>query len=346
VARRVSKRQMIEALIESQIPGISASFIAAFDQIKSDVQVNALIEVLKRGDIDAALLIVNMSPSAFTSYVRQIESAYIASGDQTMAGVRPVLDPRTGARLIIRFDGRNPAAEEFLKELSGKRIVEIVASQLDAIREDLTAGMMAGNNPRTMALDLVGRYDPRIGKRTGGKIGLTKQQMGWLRNAREELTSGSKDGLSNYLTRALRDRRFDRTVLKAIRDGSPIDPKQVQAMMTRMNDIALKYRADTIARSEAMNAFSVAQENALQDAVSKGFLRPSQVSMVWRTASDSRVRDSHAEMEGQRVKLGESFVSGDGNFLRYPRDPDAIAAEIIQCRCIREDDIDYFEGVL
>jgi uncharacterized protein with gpF-like domain len=55
---------------------------------------------------------------------------------------------------------------------------------------------------------------------------------------------------------------------------------------------------------------------------------------TWNTAGDERVRESHADMEGQQVPLGQPFVSGLGNDLMYPGDPSAPAEDVINCRCV------------
>ena len=39
--------------------------------------------------------------------------------------------------------------------------------------------------------------------------------------------------------------------------------------------------------------------------------------MIWRTAKDNRVRDSHRAMNGQRVSYGSSFTSGNGVSIRF-----------------------------
>jgi hypothetical protein len=50
-------------------------------------------------------------------------------------------------------------------------------------------------------------------------------------------------------------------------------------------------------------------------------------------------------MEGQTVKYGEKFVSGLGNELAYPGDPDAPAEDRINCRCWREFRINFYAGL-
>lgn len=49
----------------------------------------------------------------------------------------------------------------------------------------------------------------------------------------------------------------------------------------------------------------------------------------WRTARDNIVRDSHEELEGQIVRVGEPFSNG----LLYPGDRSGALEEFINCRC-------------
>lgn len=54
---------------------------------------------------------------------------------------------------------------------------------------------------------------------------------------------------------------------------------------------------------------------------------------VWKTQRDSRVRDSHRTMQGQRRDLREPFTTGHGIRIAYPGDPTAPIEEWAQCRC-------------
>lgn len=54
---------------------------------------------------------------------------------------------------------------------------------------------------------------------------------------------------------------------------------------------------------------------------------------IWVTRQDNRVRDSHTDMHGQRRMLGDPFLSGNGNSLLHPHDPNAPIDETANCRC-------------
>lgn len=54
-----------------------------------------------------------------------------------------------------------------------------------------------------------------------------------------------------------------------------------------------------------------------------------EVLLQWRSAHDGRVRDSHAHLDGIRIKPGETFPNG----CRYPGDPQGRGGEVYNCRC-------------
>jgi Phage Mu protein F like protein len=323
---------------------VSDGFLSAIQDIADNAQLDYIIAALHGNNLDEAIFAIQMSPAAFATYTEQIRQTYIMAGTQTAAGFPPIRDPNTGMRLAVRFDGRNTAAETFLAETAGQSVTNINNQQLLDLREAMSSGLIRGDNPKTVALDIVGRIDS-TGRRAGGKIGLTGQQMKYVDNARDELRSGDPARLANYLTRARRDKRFDATVLKAIRSGEPISPDKIVAMVGRYSDLMLQLRGETIARTEVMTALAEAQAEAMRQVLKTGGLKSEQVKKVWRTAGDGRVRDSHQTMDGQEVGIDEPFISGDGNSIMYPCDPEAPAEEVINCRCIVEDKIDYFAGV-
>jgi hypothetical protein len=192
--------------------------------------------------------------------------------------------------------------------------------------------MNEGKNPNNVALDIVGRIGAS-GRREGGIIGLTQSQMDSVANYRGLLERGS----SAALDRLLRDKRFD----SAVEGDDVIPADKIDRMVTAYTNNMLRYRGETIGRTEAMGALHTAQQQGIEQAVAAGVLKAKQVKFRWNTSQDDRVRDSHAEIEGQVRALGEEFDNG----LLYPGDPSGPPEEIINCRCWRTPEIDYLEGV-
>lgn len=94
-------------------------------------------------------------------------------------------------------------------------------------------------------------------------------------------------------------------------------------------------RAMTIARTETLTAVSIGQADKREQY--KEMFPDAKLRKMWITSQDDRVRDEHAEMEGETVGVDEEFSNG----LKYPRDPSGEAASVINCRCTL---LDYVEG--
>ena len=267
--------------------------------------------------------------------------------------------PVDGMDMRMVFDVRSPAAEAWLGK-SSERIVEIVAEQRRVIRQTLQAGMAVGNNPRTTALDIVGRIDPVRRVRVGGVLGLTEQQAGWVANGRTDLNlltatpdqvrdyfasigRNVPDGyspLSSYKSRALRDKRFDAMVDRAVRDGKPLTQAQIDKAITQMQNRAQRYRGETVARTESLNALRAGHHDAVAQAIEVGDVDARDTYHTWDATGGGRTRDAHMEADGQRKPINEPFVVG-GELLMYPGDPAGSAENIINCRCKERTEIDF-----
>lgn len=319
------------------------AFLEAIDDVKSRVEIWRIIERLERRDIEGALRAVHLDPAAFRPLDNAISQAFNGGGAATTRGL-PLLREPGGGQLVIRFDARNLRAEQWLRDHSSRLITGIIEDQRTGIRQALVAGMEAGKNPRSTALDIVGRINRASGRREGGIIGLTACQEQFARNYLDELLSGDPARMRNALERVRRDKRFDRTVLKAIREGQPVDAEVASRMVGRYHDRLLMLRGETIARTETMAALNESQVEAMRQAV-EGGVDPTTIFKAWHSASDNRVRHSHQVMHGQEVGLDERFQSPSGALLRYPGDPEAPAEEIINCRCWMETKIDFLAGL-
>jgi HK97 family phage portal protein len=95
-------------------------------------------------------------------------------------------------------------------------------------------------------------------------------------------------------------------------------------------------RAQTIARTEVLSAYSEAEE-LRQDEIEKSF--PDQkIKRTWITMLDEFVRDgsshpaNHVKLHGVEKLRGKAFDDGLSK-LEYPRDPSGAAGSVINCRC-------------
>lgn len=336
----MARNARLAQLIDTWDPLVQQAFLQAIYDARAGAHVDQIVRMIEAGNIDGAIRAAGLDPNVFRPFDLAITQAFEAGGNLTAQAV-PAIISADGLRTVFRFSVRNPAAEDWLLNLSSNAIQQILTDQRQMIREVLTTGMSKGLNPRTVALDLVGRIDKATGRREGGLIGLTSSQAKWVQNYEEELRSINP---SAALDRLLRDKRFDPTVRRAIDTGDPIPSDTVDKMVVTYRNRALRMRAEAIGRTEAMAALHGAQEQSIQQAIDAG-IDPQNVRFVWHTARDKRVRDTHKTMEGETVGVGEPFITGSGAQLMYPGDPNGPPEEIINCRCDRSVRIDFLANI-
>lgn len=329
-----------DQLIDRLEPTVRKAFVDAIYAMRGRADLAQITAMLERRDVEGALRAVGLDPATFRLFDRSIANVFETGGVATATAL-PVVRGPDGFRTIVQFSIRNPAAEQWLRTYSAGLVTDILDDQRAMIRQTLTAGLARGDNPRTTALDLIGRIGAS-GKREGGSLGLTSSQEMWVRNYAEELASENPKAA---LARTLRDNRFDRAVIKAAESGEPIPAALREKMVTAYKNRALRYRAETIARKETITALHTAQEQAMQQAIASGAISPDAVTYTWHTAHDKRVRDTHRTMDGQVKPMGQPFVTGAGVRLRYPGDELGPPAEVINCRCWREPKVDFLRGV-
>ena len=75
---------------------------------------------------------------------------------------------------------------------------------------------------------------------------------------------GLETGDRTILERALRDRRFDATVERALRGEGKLSKDQIDRMAGRYRERMLKYRAETIARTESMTSIHAGSYEAIR----------------------------------------------------------------------------------
>lgn len=327
-------------LIDKWDENLRRAFIRAVYDIRSQARLGQIISMIEQNNIEGAVRAVGLDPAFFRLWDRALEDAFEAGGRAVMNLVPAVRDVN-GVKLTVQFNIRNPDAESWIRQHSSSSIVEIIEDQRNMIREHLQAKLAQGVNPRQTALELVGRIAPS-GRREGGVIGLTSSQAEWVRNYQAELASNNP---AAALSRSLRDKRFDAALRRASAEGIPIEPALRERMVQSYTNRALKYRADSIARTETMAALHQSQEEAIRQGISSGSIDHDNVTEVWHASKDDRTRDSHREMDGQEVARGEPFITGNGVPLMFPGDPNGPPEEIINCRCWREIKVDHLAGV-
>lgn len=306
-------------------------FIAAVLSARRAVDIRALIAALEARDIPSAVELLRLNQAFLFPLDALLVQAYAAGGAMIAAGI-----PASAG--VLGFDGRAVRAERWAREHVGGMIREIVADQAAMARSVIEAQLAAGRGPRALAVELVGRVTPQ--GRSGGFIGLTQNQAGYVLNARAQLVALDR----GYFERALRDRRFDRLVDRAIRDGRPLSAADIDRITGRYRDRLLAHRAETIARTESITALRAGRLEGIQQAAEQGIIDPARVKRIWDATLDARTRPDHRAMHGTAVDgLTAPHVLPDGSRMMFPGDSSlgAAAGQIVKCRCYERFQIDF-----
>ena len=349
---RTNLHLKLEALVEDYAPIIRNAFLLAIADISDSVILRDLIKAIDDGDPTRAFLLMGIDDASLRPITDAIETAFSAGGVITAEAFPKRIRTVDGAR--FRFNMRAPRAEKWLREESASKLVKGMQDQAQTLVQDVLArGVTDGRNPRSIALDLVGRIDRTTGRREGGAIGLTPRQETWVAQVRADLENLDK----NYFTRTLRNEQFDKIVQRAIDANKPLSTAEIEKLVGQYRNNALRYRGEVVGRSEAIESLNRGQYESLRQGVDTGAIKQSAVKRVWDSAgNDGRTRDSHLAMEKQTelapVGLDEPFVFPSGANLMFPGDritstgdAKAIAKETIQCRCRVRIDVDWFAGL-
>lgn len=319
------------------------AFIEAVQRITDNVELGRIEALIRDGRIDDALRALNINPTLFSGLHEAERAALVAGGNLVLSGLR-IRDPFTGSRVVLGFDGRAIRAEQWAAQASSRLITEIVDDQMQMAREVIRAGIEAGRNPRSIALDLVGRIDKATGKRSGGFIGLDRQRQRVADAVLEamrtpegvrRLVTVHRSGAVTVKYKSVNDATANR-ILSAYRRGEGVSAADIEISRRQLVSKLLKDRGETIARTEALNALRAGRHEGYQQLIDSGNVRADQVTVTWSATMDGKTRDSHQVLNGQKVRFGQLFTSPlTGAKMAYPGDTDhgAPGSETIQCRC-------------
>lgn len=334
------RRKRLTDLLKVYEPEIQTAFLASIDEIKSEAVLKDIEAALRRGDIEAAIGFLYVEPAAYRRFQDARAAAYRAGGDY---GVSTMPRDPAGNKLLVRFDGRAVEAESWLGTRSARRVTNLVEEERSSLRASLEAAMARGDGPRTMALDIVGRKDPKTGRRKGGIIGLSAPQKQAVEAAREELSSLAT--MAQFLDRKMRNKNLDRLINRALKEERLLTAEEISTILGAYSDRLLLLRGETIARTEAMGALHAGRREAYQQAINAGKITAEEVYREWDSTGDSKVRHTHRALDGEQVGFDEPYISPTGARIMFPGDPDAPASEVINCRCDETYRIDFLARV-
>ena len=347
----------LQQIIDALEPRIREAFLQSIADITSAAKLSAVIGHLEAGNIEAALVALNLREEFFGPLDDAIRRAYLEGGASMLAGLPALASPfQDGAAVAVRFNGRHERAERAARELSSKLITWVVEDQKEAARLVIGTGIREGWNPRKTALDIVGRVNRATKRREGGIIGLRKDQtdvrlkieaaMQTPDGIRSLLVKDAKSGEWKPAYKAINKATMNR-LIRAHARGEPLAKADIDLSLRQITNGMLEDRGDMIARTESIGSLNAGREEGVRQLIDGGHMRTDQVTMVWDASGDSRTRDDHRAMDGQRRPLGQPFVAPSGSRMMHPGDTSlgASGADTINCRCVLRADMDFISGL-
>ncbi len=292
--------------------------LTAIQQIKNEVKIQDLENILRTQGINGAynyLETLNVEGVISSNMLNELDDAITESGRASIA----IVPKGALTEIPFTFTTLIPSTSDYIRRYELDLIRLISSNTKEAIRNSLEADIIAGVNPRRTAVNF------------RDTIGLTPSQEKAVRNYRNNLENMN----SRALTRDLRDKRFDPTVRRSIKNKTPLSKTQINKMVKRYRERYLIYRSQTIARTESLRAVSVGQWLGMKDAVDSGSIEREKLKRFWRATPGRRTRAWHLSIAGMNpegVYVDEPFRTELGP-LMYPRDPNGTAANTISCRC-------------
>lgn len=309
------ERARIEELIAKQEARVRRAFRRFLEDVQSTAVRRQVRIALEESGVGAALQVIDAHVTRVGSVLLQV---FQDSGTAEAEALgRQLGGSRAG--IVVAFDPSDPRAAALMRANRLAFVQEFGRAQRDATREALQEALKTGAGPIQTA------------RMFRDSIGLTLAQRRAVASYRRSLELMD----SSSLDRELRDRRFDSSVARSVKEEEPLGAKRIQRMVERYRMRYVQLRAETIARTETQSMVSQARYEALLQISEQTGLDSTRIKRQWVSTKDRRVRDTHAAMDGQLRGLNEPFVSPFGARLMYPGDRSlgAPASEVVNCRC-------------
>lgn len=303
--------ELIQRRASRMDPTLASAMLRSFQAIRrlySDAELARIIAVDGGAGLVSQLYTDAVLNRAFQP-VRDTLRAGLHDGVKAFAPqVMAIVPPATRRTVTIAFDYLNPRVIDAVRSLETRVMTTLSASVRDTVRAYVENGLRDGVGPTEIARDL------------RAIIGLAPNQARAVESFRAALEGGPRSAVfSAAFDRALRDKRFDTQLAKAMLNGEKLTAAQVDRMTDRYRARMLAFNAETNARTAALDAQKLAQRLSWEDAIDKGVLERDRLMKTWVGTMDDRERPEHVAMEGQTVGFDEAFsngqvIPGDGEF--------------------------------
>lgn len=304
-AERAQRR--LQQLADRVEPGLRDAFLRMARAMAPD-QIADLVRLLEDGAVDEAVDLV-MRQSGTRAAIADVRATYARA---VIALSRAAaVDLGRALRITVAAPVLSPPLVSAVRRWEDAAFARVLEDVREGLRETIATEVARGLGPRQVAVALKGAI---------GSGGLTAYDARIIASFRAALEEGR---FADALGRTIRDKRFDRT-LQRLAQGGKLTPAQVEKMVAAYRRKLVAWRAETFARTAAIQAANEASAVAWHEAVASGAIPAAEVRRYWVIAEDERtckVCDGIAKAHPLGVGLAEPF----GKIQAPPAHP--------SCRC-------------
>lgn len=287
-------------------PNLRDAMLRAFDRLRSNLSETQIASMLANGSTDTVIFEA-FSDEVLTASLNVVrDSLRLGIVNSATSFTR---DLPIARRSAVAFDTLSPNVVTGIRSLESRVMTTLKTDIRESARQIALRGIEAGKSPKAVAREL------------RDVVGLAPNQESAVANFRKMLETGDREALN----RALRDKRFDGTLKKALGpDGNGLSVEQIDRMSESYRRRVLAFNAETNAKTAAMDAQKLGQRLSWQNAIDQGIVDRGSLMKRWRGTMDDRERPEHVAMEGEEVHFDAPFSNGQ----TIPGDSD------FNCRCV------------
>jgi hypothetical protein len=346
-AKRVTPddAEKLEQLASQFEPELQQAILDAL-AYQRDIDIDQLTAALESGDAEAVTNLLHLDEYSIAAgpVGKELAAATIAGAVLTSHSIAVPM-----AEVRFTFDEHNPAVVNFMQRYQLALIRQINDNTKAGVRQVLNDSLIRGANPKQAAVDvqqIIGLTDKQaqavINFRRQLEAIHTTGAAGWGLGNKIDRVNGSQvfkpnengnpqDGI---MRRRLRDFRYDRKLQGAVQSGKPLSQADIDKMVDAYSRKYLKYRAQTIARTESMRALNAGARQAWVQAIATGKVNQELVRRSWIVTHDERLCQWCAPVPrmnpGRGVKFDEPFKTPLGDAMHGPLHPSCRCTEWIQ----------------
>lgn len=286
----------IQRRAASYTPDIRAAMLQALKILADGMDEQSLARFISSGQLDKLIdeMLSDAKMNVAFSRAQKTINTALANSARTTSKDLPD-GGKINGRVSVTFNMLNPRHIDAIRQLDQTVLQKMKADVREVVRAYIENGLRDGVNPVAVARDL------------RSYIGLAPNQVEAVTNFQQMLITGDREAL----TRALRDRRFDATLRKALgQGGTGLSTEQVKTMTDAYARRFTAFNAETNARTAALQAMKLGQQLTWQDAADNGLVDADRLMKRWVGVKDDRERESHLEMEGDTVPFRAPFSNG------------------------------------